>query len=314
MFIPFISDHSSQILGKRKGGGGGGRSGGGKSSSGGSGRSSSSSSSSRSSGGGRGSRSRPSSSTISGGRTSRPYNNGGGKPTVVPAGQPFAGRSVGGGTRSQIYGSRTYGSGYPSYGYGRGVAGRGFPFYFWPLVWGGAVGVGTTTYLHASEEYGQPNNSSRPGGVQTTAAFQSNYTSTIFRITSDNQTVLDLIYEIHLNCSSHLTSNSASSPSDAYVYNETAPDAPKPEQAIQYYRASSAVLTLDGYNNSAVLGTEGTPDTPLPDGIDVTLLECLNGTIGQGILLVDGVGGRWTPPSYGIVGLLWIIWLFAYEF
>ncbi|KAF5344379.1 hypothetical protein D9758_013236 [Tetrapyrgos nigripes] len=326
MYVPFITTTwsatgSNKVLGKRKGGGGGGRSSGGRSSS----------SSGKSSGSSGKSGGRSSSSTIFGGsRTSRPYGNGGGKPTVVPAGQPFSGRSVGGGMRSQVFGSRTYGSGYPGYGLARGVAGRGFPFYFWPLVWGGAVGVGTASYLNAEDEvhwfildpsnsdvlyqYGQPNNSTRPGGMEVTAAFQSNYTQTIFRIMSDNETVVSLIQDIHQNCSSRLTSNSASSPSQIYLYNTSASDAPKPEQAIQYYRASSAVLTLDGYNNSAAFGANGTTDTPLPDGIDTMLLQCLNGTIGNGITLVDGAGGRWTAPSYGVVGLLWTLWILSHIF
>ncbi|KAF5329000.1 hypothetical protein D9758_018862 [Tetrapyrgos nigripes] len=309
MFVPFITTRSNngKQLGKRAGGGGGGGGGGGRSSGG-------SSSGGRSSGssGSSGTSSRSSSSTIFGSsRTSRPYGNGGGKPSVVPAGQLFSGRSIGGGTRSQVYGSSTYGSGYPGYGLARGVAGRGFPFYFWPLVWGGAAGAGTT-YLNAEDEYGQPNNSSRPGGIETTAAFQSNYTQTIFRILSDNETVVNLIHDIHQNCSSRLTSNSAASPSQVYLYNASTPDAPKPEQAIQYYRASSAVLTLDGYNNSAALEANGTADTPLPDGIDTTLLQCLNGTIGNGITLVDGAEGRWTAPSYGAVGFLWVFWILSH--
>jgi hypothetical protein len=171
----------------------------------------------------------------------------------------------------------------------------------------------TSINMESFPKYGQPNNSSRPGGAEMTAAFQSSYTQSVFRIMSDNQTVVDLIQDIHQNCSSRLTSNSASSVSQAYTYNASAPDAPKPEQAIQYYRASSVVLTLDGYNNSAALGAEGTMDTPLPDNIDMTLLQCLNGTIGSGVLLVDGAG-RWTAPSYEVVGLLWLFWVLAHIF
>ncbi|KAG6848285.1 hypothetical protein H0H93_001526 [Arthromyces matolae] len=57
---------------------------------------------------------------------------------------------AGGGTRNQVFGSRLYGSGYPGI-VGAGVAGRGFPFYFWPVVWGGALGAGTAAYLHDDE-------------------------------------------------------------------------------------------------------------------------------------------------------------------
>jgi hypothetical protein len=46
---------------------------------------------------------------------------------------------------------RTYGSGYPGEA-GHGVAGRGFPFVFWPLAWGGAVGLGAAgAYLDSDE-------------------------------------------------------------------------------------------------------------------------------------------------------------------
>ncbi|KAF9076787.1 hypothetical protein BDP27DRAFT_1312584 [Rhodocollybia butyracea] len=217
----------------------------------------------------------------------------------------FSGRPAGGGTRSAVYGSRAYGSGYPGSS-GLGVAGRGFPFFFWPVVWGGAA-VGTASYLY-DHEYGLPSNSSRPGGIMMTAAFQSNSTSTIYRILADNTTVVDLISDIHSNCSSHLTSNSASSASSAIAYNSSAPDAPQPGQVVQYYRASSVALTLDGYNNSAVYsGTNTTADDPLPSGIDTTLLSCMNDTIGVSVPLVDAGSARWAAPSYGTIGLIWVV-------
>ncbi|KAJ4481698.1 hypothetical protein C8J55DRAFT_60512 [Lentinula edodes] len=117
----------------------------------------------------------------------------------------------------------------------------GFPFFFWPVVWGGLAG-GSASYLYDEKEYGSPDNSSRPGGKLLTAAFQSNSTSSIFRILSDNTTVVNLISDIHANCSSHLTPNSASSSSSAVVYNSSAPDAPKPEQVVQYFRSSTVAL------------------------------------------------------------------------
>ena len=36
--------------------------------------------------------------------------------------------------------------------------------------------------------------------------------------------------------------------------------APRPEQVVQYYRASSAVLALQNYNNTSTFEEEGTPD------------------------------------------------------
>lgn len=84
---------------------------------------------------------------------------------------------------------------------------------------------------------------------------------------------------------------------------------PRPEQVIQYYRASSIALTLDGYNNSATYGPEGSPDTPLPPDVDNTLLSCLNGTIGAAAPLVDG-GITLHAPSYlNLIGLIWTLWV-----
>ncbi|KAJ3710409.1 hypothetical protein C8R42DRAFT_648742 [Lentinula raphanica] len=337
MIIPFLGKRNeSRRKAKRAGGGGGGGGGGGRgggssssSSSSGKGSSSSSSSSGKGSSSGsqgkgsssslpnKGSSSSSSGSSLSGNKGSTsstsstiygssrsitPYGNGAAKSFTIPSGQPFAGRTAGGATRDQIYGTRTYGSGYPNNAGSLGVANRGFPFFFWPVVWGGTAG-GTAAYLHDQNEY--PNNSSRPGGILMTAAFQSNSTSSIYRILADNTTVSDLITDIHANCSSHLTSNSASSPSNAIVYNSSASDAPKPEQVVQYFRASTVALTLDGYNNTSVFSdSNSTADVALPSGIDTTLLDCMNSTIGVAVPLIDGASMRWGTPTYGVVGLV----------
>ncbi|KAF7298956.1 Glycoside hydrolase family 35 protein [Mycena indigotica] len=310
MFVPFLTKRSK--LSKRRGGGksGGGSSGGGGKSSGGT--------SSSSGGGGR-------SSSISTGGTTKSasaYGAGGGKSITIPAGQSFAGRSAGGGTRDQVYGTATYGSGYPGVA-GRGVAGRGFPFFFWPLSFGGVGGLGTAAYLHSNSEYGRSDNASRPGGRMMTAAFQSSGASaTVFRILADNATVVELISDITANCSSSLSSSSATS---AAPYNDSSSLPPQPEQAssllntfgnkhinlpqvIQYYRASSIALSLDGYNNTADFEAEGTPNTPLPSGIDNTLLTCLNQTIGAAAPLI-GSGGQLVPNTSGLLGLVALFWL-----
>ncbi|KAF8554673.1 hypothetical protein OG21DRAFT_1496862 [Imleria badia] len=207
--------------------------------------------------------------------------------------------------RSQIYGTRTYGSGYPGVS-GRGVIGRGFPFWFWPIVWTG-YGVPIGSYLHDSE-YGNSYNTSRVGGPMAEATFASNSTNSTFHVLSDNSTVSSLITSIDANCSSSLSSSSSTSPQ---VYNASALGAPQPEQAIQYYRASSIALTLDGYNNSATLSSNpNATDSPLPSGIDMTLLNCLNQTIGLSAPLISGTGLRWStgPPSTSLLGLLLSVW------
>lgn len=106
-----------------------------------------------------------------------------------------------------------------------------------------------------------------------------------FHLIADNTTVVDLISDINASCNSSL--NTAASSTTPSAYNDTDPKAPQPESAIQYYRASSVALTLDGYNNSGATGPEGTPDTPLPSNIDTNLLNCLNQTIGEAVPLID---------------------------
>lgn len=136
-----------------------------------------------------------------------------------------------------------------------------------------------------------------------TATFISNSQNTTYRLLADNVTVTELIADIKTSCSSSLSGNSSSSPS---TYEDSLTALPQPEQAIQYYRASSVALSLDGYNNTGALGPEGTPNTPLPTNIDTTLLNCLNQTIGDAVPLI-GFAGR-IAPNMGVFGLFWVLW------
>ncbi|KAJ7302719.1 hypothetical protein DFH08DRAFT_1089644 [Mycena albidolilacea] len=61
---------------------------------------------------------------------------------------------------------------------------------------------------------------------------------------------------------------------------------PTTQEVVQYYRASSVALMLDGYNNTAYFLTS-TDDTPLPESVDKEFLACLNFTIGAAVPLVD---------------------------
>lgn len=299
MRIPLITSPRYQDVGRRKGGGGGGGKGGGSSDGKGSGKGGSSGS------GGKTSKVPITGSSASGKSTATAYGYGGGKPQTIPTGQLFGGRTAGGATRAQIYGTRTYGSGYPGYS-GYGVAGRGFPFWFWPVVWGGS----TNQYLHDSE-YGDSYNTSRLGGPMAQANFISNSTGSTFHLLSDNSTIGSLISSINTNCSSNLSSSSSKSPSP---YNSSAPGVPQPEQAIQYYRSSSVVLTLDGYNNTATFNSNpNTTASPLPSGVDTTLLNCLNYTIGQAAPLIDGASSRYmSPPCLGFAMLVWFLWFLTH--
>ncbi|KAG1729564.1 hypothetical protein EDB19DRAFT_1938367 [Suillus lakei] len=299
MRIPLITSPRYQDVGRRKGGGGGGKGG-----SSGSGAKGGGAKGGSSGSGGKTSKVPITGSSASGKSTATAYGYGGGKPQTIPTGQFFSGRTAGGATREQMYGTRSYGSGYPGYS-SYGVAGRGFPFWFWPVVWGGSA----NQYLHGSE-YGDSFNTSRMGGPMAQANFISNSTGSTFHLLSDNSTIGSLIDSINTNCSSNLSSSSSKSPSP---YNSSAPG-PQPEQAIQYYRSSSIVLTLDGYNNSATFNSNpNTTDSPLPSGVDTTLLSCLNYTIGEAAPLIDGASSRYiSPPCLGFATLVWLLWFLAH--
>jgi hypothetical protein len=126
-------------------------------------------------------------------------------------------------------------------------------------------------------------------------------------VLSDNTTVAALITTIGANCSSHLTSNTSSSPTP---FNASTVDGSEPEQAVEYYRASSVVLTLDGYNNTeALTGKENFTNAPLPSGIDTSLLDCLNQTIGFSVPLIDAATTRWATPGMGIIETISVFWI-----
>lgn len=138
-----------------------------------------------------------------------------------------------------------------------------------------------------------------------TAAFSSTTQNNTFRIVADNSSVTSLIQDIVANCSSVLNSPSTIAPTN---YNDSL-TAPKPEQVIQYYRASSVALTLDGYNNTGALEADGTPNTPLPSTIHTNLLDCLNFTTAEAVILIDSGGLRFSaPPTLGLFGLVYILW------
>ncbi|GJE85389.1 hypothetical protein PsYK624_014680 [Phanerochaete sordida] len=305
VYVPGIT----RRLYPRKGGGGGGK-GGGSIGGGGGGESGGGSTGKGGSSGGSstGGRSVPLSGSTGGssGRSITAYGRGGGSATTIPSGQPFAGRSVGGGTRDQVFGTRVYGSGYPGQA-NRGVTGLNFPFVFWPIVWGGTLGYGAA-YLHDSNEYGDPSNSSRPGGPMTQAAFSDANSNNTFHLLADNATVASLIDSVAANCS--LGNTTALTP---MPLNTSDPSQPRPEQAVQYYRASSVVLTLDGYNDTAALTNDSSiPDTPLPTWVDGSFLDCLNQTIGAAVPLVDssnsaGMAAAFGTPTMSLLGLIWVL-------
>ncbi|KAJ6533084.1 hypothetical protein B0H19DRAFT_965257, partial [Mycena capillaripes] len=145
-------------------------------------------------------------------------------------------------------------------------------------------------------------NSSWPGGPMAATVFLSNSTGTTFKLVADNDTVAVLTSVVGTNCSQFLSGFNTSAPPVPFMESEE-----KPEQVVQYYRASSAALTLDGYNNTAVFAPENsTSDTPLPAGIDTNLLDCLNATTGSAVPLVDGATTL-SPPTIGVLAFVLLL-------
>lgn len=149
----------------------------------------------------------------------------------------------------------------------------------------------------------------------TFANFPSNSTNSTFHVLSDNTTMTALIATISTTCTG-ISQNFSRVP---LLLNSSDPLAPRAEQAIQYYRASSVVLTLDGYNDTTALQENSTgPDVPIPSWADTTLLNCLNQTIGESVPLVDAatttsfnLASMSQSPALGLLGLVWILCFFT---
>ncbi|KAH7086644.1 hypothetical protein BKA62DRAFT_752190 [Auriculariales sp. MPI-PUGE-AT-0066] len=229
----------------------------------------------------------PTISSGGGSKKTSTYGSGNSKVTTIPAGQMYSGRQTGGGTRTAIYGTPMYGSGYPvgyypGGTYHHGVVGRGFPFFFWPLVWGTTAGLGAGYIWAALSDYGTPSNGSRPGGPEMQMRIESPNTAQVYHIIADRDTVTALVDPLQTSCTNINNKPILPIPFDGST------GQPMPEMTIQYYRASSVALTLNGYNNSAVFtDDESVPASPLPSGIDQAFLACVNTTIGQAVPLVD---------------------------
>lgn len=139
--------------------------------------------------------------------------------------------------------------------------------------------------------------------------------NTTLHILADNSTVVSLLSSVQSNCSSYLTS----SISQPVPYNDSDPSSPRPEQAVQYYRASSIVLTLDGYNDTAALSggndTQSQQDLPIPGWVNGTFLDCVNQTIGLAAPLISAGEPRWAGANQqvvGVVGMWWVLWTLAH--
>jgi hypothetical protein len=144
-----------------------------------------------------------------------------------------------------------------------------------------------------------------------TSTYTSNSQNTTFYLVTDNTTATSMVTILQQNCSSVLSSDVSNTP---VPYNPNDSNSPKPEEAVQYYRASSVALMLEGYNNTAQLSDNTSlPDTPLPTNIDTNLLTCLNETIGAAVPLVDAANP--TAWNSGVTGSAYTIgsfWLLYY--
>ncbi|KAL5489864.1 hypothetical protein ACEPAI_4696 [Sanghuangporus weigelae] len=219
------------------------------------------------------------------------YASGGGKRSVLDSNSTFSGREAGGATRAEVYGTSRFGSGYPYGNYGSFVSSRPFPFFFVP--------VPVSRGFHGGDEYLDMDDDKRPGGTLVTALVQpyDDQNSVTFRLVGDNSSVTRVFDALVANCSIVNLSSTITAFSPA-------PSAwPLPEQILQYYRASSFALSLDGYNNTATLPVNAAPasndsllsqfpDAPFPSGLNMTLLECINSTIGASVPLADVESGK----------------------
>lgn len=137
------------------------------------------------------------------------------------------------------------------------------------------------------------NETQRPGGNLVSAIVHPSWnTSVTYRLLGDNNSVTAVFDALVANCS---VVNSSSA---ITAYTPSPMTWPLPEQIIQYYRASTFALSLDGYNNTASLpanmpaNNDTAPwplsqDSPLPAGLNNTFLVCVNTTIGASVPLID---------------------------
>jgi len=130
--------------------------------------------------------------------------------------------------------------------------------------------------------------------------------NTTFHIVGDNATIVELMTDIQAICGSLLNNDSSTGSTTrqptAFLTNESAQRLP--ESAIQYYRASSIALTLHGYNNTAALSDDvNAVPVSLGNNYDGSLLACLDTTIGEASLLIDGSALLSLLPSWMMLAM-----------
>jgi len=141
------------------------------------------------------------------------------------------------------------------------------------------------------------------------APLQEPNDNTTYHLVADNSTVAAILSAVESNCS--LLTNSIT----PMAFDPNNSSAPQPEQAVQYYRSSSVVLTLDGYNDTAADSSDpNAADTPLPSGLNMTFLDCLNQTIGASAPVEDAAPSLHAMANAPIWGTIWLLIIFARMF
>jgi len=140
----------------------------------------------------------------------------------------------------------------------------------------------------------------------STYVSQDSTKNSTFHIVADNSTITELMADIAADCGGLINNSTSTVPGtrNATAMSNSSTTQPQPESSVQYYRASSISLTLDGYNNTAALSdNDNATADPLPNNYDGSLLACLNTTIGEAALLVDGSAALFLLPGWLMLGV-----------
>ena len=143
-------------------------------------------------------------------------------------------------------------------------------------------------YYESLPEKYTPQNTSRPGGALLEMALTpSNATvpPSKFIFVADNKTVFQINNTVSENCTTHWTT------STPIAFNSTGNLLP--ESVLQYYRGESAVVLLQGYDNTKEQPNSPNlvPNPPMSSNVSAEAWECLNVTIGESIPIMQRSSG-----------------------
>ena len=271
------------------------------------------------------------------------WSDGGGPRHKIPSSSlsnPFAGREYGSGDRKTVYGTRAYGSGYP-YGADNptSLAGRPFPYGVWPISWGASYIGGGEYFSSSSSSNGEQLDLDfiRPGGplgVVKLAPYTSYWDGVsgdeVYEMIGDRESLAFMISDLVDWC--HVQPNFIRRFDPSLSSNTSSSTQPRPENVIQYYRASSFAISYSGYQNTFALGSSNpttsqsfSDSSPLPSSISTSaFLHCINSTIGTALPIANPVEAkkpRVAPGAMigftigGLVGILMacglVVWVWS---